>query len=929
MDDTQYAELGARLADKAVSVTIRGTDATDQIASFSSRGPSQRFELKPDLVAPGVEIRSTVPKSLYAPGEYRMSGTSMASPHVAGAAVLLRQLHPGQSPDAVRSALVGTAKPLTGTEPTTQGAGRLDVAAAAKAVLTATPATLSFGLADLSRPTIGGTRTLKVRNSGAHRITATLRTSGAARVSPAHVDIAAGGTATVAVTIDTRRPTADTEVSGRLTVTADSGPAITVPYLLIAQHLIVQAAPDPSDGHATVFVYSPVALGGPPAVTVTPPHGKTIKVTAVADHGNWYRVAVTGRSAGAYKVSAAATAATGQRLIGSDAFEVTPEDSRGHQWKPVGPNSESGDLTTTSGAPRQAVLTQTGKAGPWLTTDSGTTWSQLNRLPVSNGSGTVVIDTKRPDRWWYAVNSDAPPRTQGTILRTEDRGRTWQTLDVPDTHIAALVTDEQSRTLVAVTDAGLLVSSDAGDTWTASPTGVSGDVEWAAISGDDLYLATMDGIWVRSGVVSGAPGAARQVYESEDFDLRGLAADGSVVVAYDIRTGVVGSYDHGRTWSTLLAQPWVGANVRMSGGDVFLSAVHESWIGRNHGRTWSSIPNPADDAIPLDYDRWPDGSFTIAEQTAGLYRAAAAGTGYDRIGVQGGTVRDLAVTGNTLLAGTDYGVQRTKFPVSTPEWGASGNEGRFGESVGLVAVSPKNPQVVWKVREGSGNGSFYIYRSDDGGRTWEQKAAYAEKPTTLTIDPADAERVFVGYWTPVDAGLFATADNGATWKALHHDAYFDATIGDPHDPLRLWLGNAHGLYRSDDGGATVTKVADGSVSTIELDGSRLLVGGDGIRVSTDGGRTFRTADTGGLPTRVSDLIRVGKTLYAATTRYVPNGIPRGGRGVLRSTDNGRTWANISTGLQNLDTTKLAASPDGAYLYVGTISGGVHRLKLRR
>ncbi|MGW5277327.1 hypothetical protein ACWEQP_33320 [Streptomyces sp. NPDC004044] len=51
--------------------------------------------------------------------------------------------------------------------------------------------------------------------------------------------------------------------------------------------------------------------------------------------------------------------------------------------------------------------------------------------------------------------------------------------------------------------------------------------------------------------------------------------------------------------------------------------------------------------------------------------------------------------------------------------------------------------------------------------------------------------------------------------------------------------------------------------------------------------------------------------------------------MLRSTDNGRTWVNISTGLQNLDTTKLAASPDGAYLYVGAVSGGVHRLKLRR
>jgi subtilisin family serine protease len=929
MDTGQYEELSARLADKPVSITIRGTDATDQIASFSSRGPSLRFGLKPDLVAPGVEIRSTVPKSLYAPGEYRMSGTSMASPHVAGAAVLLRQLHPGQSPAAVKSALVGTAKPLTSTEPTTQGAGRLDVAAAAHAVLTATPATLSFGLADLSRQTIGGTRTVTLNNTGTHRLTATLKTSGAAQVSPRRVDVAAGGTATITVTIETGRPTSDTEVSGRLSVTPDRGPAITVPYLLVARHLIVQASPDPSDGHSTMFVFSPATLNGPPTVTVTPPHGKATTVTAVLDHGTWYRADVTGRSAGAYKVSVSATAATGQRLIGSGAFEVTPEDSRGNRWKPVGPNSEGGDLTIAPGAPKQAVLTQYRKAGPWLTTDSGATWSQLNRLPVSGGSGTVIIDAKRPDRWWYAVNGYAPPMMQGRILRTQDRGRTWQTLDVPDSHITALVTDEQTHTLIAVTDAGLLVSTDTGDTWTAYPAGVSGDVTGAAVSGDDLYLATENGIWVRSGVVSGTPGPARQVYDSNGGEIRALVADGSVVAAYVGETGVVGSYDHGRTWSTLLELPIYGTGLKISGGDVLLATSQGSWLGRNHGRTWSSISTPLPRVIPLDYDHWADGSITMSAETAGLYRATAAGTGYRRIGVQGGTVYDLAVTGNTLLAATEYGVQRTELPVSTPEWGASGNEGRTGERVSLIAVSPQNPKVVWKVRYSDWVDSFYISRSDDGGSTWEQKAVFSEKPQTLTIDPADPNRVLVGFWSLAGPGLFATADNGTTWKALHHDAQFDTVIGDPHNPLRLWLGNTQGLYRSDDGGATVTKVAEGSVSAIKLDGTRLLVGGAGVRVSTDGGRTFRTADTGNLPTRVSDLTRVGSTLYAATTRYSANGLPKGGRGVLRSTDNGLTWVNISTGLQNLDATKLAASPDGSYLYVGTISGGVHRLKLRR
>ncbi|WP_124279935.1 hypothetical protein [Streptomyces sp. ADI93-02] len=73
---------------------------------------------------------------------------------------------------------------------------------------------------------------------------------------------------------------------------------------------------------------------------------------------------------------------------------------------------------------------------------------------------------------------------------------------------------------------------------------------------------------------------------------------------------------------------------------------------------------------------------------------------------------------------------------------------------------------------------------------------------------------------------------------------------------------------------------------------------------------------------------MGRTLYAATTTHRPNGLLRGGRGVLRSTDDGRTWGSVSAGLQNLDATSLAASSDGSALYVGTIDGGVHRMAVR-
>lgn len=340
------------------------------------------------------------------------------------------------------------------------------------------------------------------------------------------------------------------------------------------------------------------------------------------------------------------------------------------------------------------------------------------------------------------------------------------------------------------------------------------------------------------------------------------------------------------------------------------------------------MATPSRAAVPVDYDRWADGSVTVSGEQDGIYRGAADGTGYRRIGVQGQTVLDLAVSDGHLLAATDSAVYRTALPVAGPEWGRSGGEGMRGVTVPQLATSAKEPKVIWKVRR-TAFGAFTVERSADGGATWKKRGTSAEVPTALLVHPADPNRVMVSFRSLLGQGLFATSDGGTTWKNLYHERSFDTIVGDPADPLRLWLGNRSGLYRSDDGGVTVTRVADGPVTAIDLDGRRLVIGGENVRVSTDGGRTFRTADTGALAIHVSDLLRVGDTYYAATASSGASGLLQGGRGVLRSTDRGRSWHNISTGLQNTDTTKLAASPDGRTLYVGTLDGGVHRLGLRR
>lgn len=112
------------------ALAVGAVDEENRIATFSSRGPSRWDEIKPEVVAPGVKVRSAYPGGGYAWG----TGTSMAVPHVAGAAALLLQADPSLSPDAIEAILTRTARPL-GTAPNnTTGWGLLDVYVAALGV---------------------------------------------------------------------------------------------------------------------------------------------------------------------------------------------------------------------------------------------------------------------------------------------------------------------------------------------------------------------------------------------------------------------------------------------------------------------------------------------------------------------------------------------------------------------------------------------------------------------------------------------------------------------------------------------------------------------------------------------------------------------------------------------------------------------------
>jgi subtilisin family serine protease len=155
-----YATNGGTSGLSVSTVAFQAGNVPDVVIGFSSRGPGVGNVLKPDIAAPGVNILSQG----YTPGATgearhlgfgQVSGTSMASPHVAGAAALLRQLHPNWSNAYIKSALMSTSKytdiyvdqaQTIPAQPLDIGAGRLDLTNAADPGVILDPPSLSYGL---------------------------------------------------------------------------------------------------------------------------------------------------------------------------------------------------------------------------------------------------------------------------------------------------------------------------------------------------------------------------------------------------------------------------------------------------------------------------------------------------------------------------------------------------------------------------------------------------------------------------------------------------------------------------------------------------------------------------------------------------------------------------------------------------------------
>jgi subtilisin family serine protease len=203
----------------------------DVIASFSSTGPTPiSLEQKPDVTAPGVDILSSLPRNTWSAHDW--SGTSMAAPHVAGAAAVLKQRHPTWTVAQIKSALASTGDPVHavgGAEVATtrEGGGRIDLPRADNPLIFTDPVGLSFGLVKVGET---ATQTLGVTDAGGGPAPWTVT------VAPQSAPV--GATLTAAPTVVPGTP-----VTVTLTVAADAAEGTSTGFVTLTRGTDVRRVP--------------------------------------------------------------------------------------------------------------------------------------------------------------------------------------------------------------------------------------------------------------------------------------------------------------------------------------------------------------------------------------------------------------------------------------------------------------------------------------------------------------------------------------------------------------------------------------------------------------------------------------------------------------------------------------------------------------
>ncbi|NPC83547.1 hypothetical protein HPC49_35655, partial [Pyxidicoccus fallax] len=307
------------------------------------------------------------------------------------------------------------------------------------------------------------------------------------------------------------------------------------------------------------------------------------------------------------------------------------------------------------------------------------------------------------------------------------------------------------------------------------------------------------------------------------------------------------------------------SNVAMRRGhpeDFFVGATFGAVISRDSGQTWRWICPEA-----MGYAGWRPSEF--------LWREA-------------GDI--MAATGSALLRSPDGGCSWNTHPYFKDTW------------VSAVAAHPTDDRILYASTHKT-NIANGVYRSGDGGETWEPTSLMRKglKLFAVRVSPADPRRIYAsGEGDEGKLLFFRSEDAGDTWAEIEHPLpallrpyELVVTVADPVSADTVWVrvlaqGYTY-LMRSDDGGRTLVQVYELDDQFINMD---LSADGSTVWVGTLN-YFFRGPRTGplqklGLPTGNACVLRDGETLYGCGSTWLHDWA------LARSRDQGTTWEPLFT-----------------------------------
>jgi photosystem II stability/assembly factor-like uncharacterized protein len=623
-------------------------------------------------------------------------------------------------------------------------------------------------------------------------------------------------------------------------------------------------------------------------------------------------------------------------------------------------------------------------AGGWgnvfKSTNGGGTWKDVTGEPWTRVTA-LAVNPMHP-RIVYAG-------TDRGIAKTTDGGHHWRMVNaglfkhetrherghrLAEGFLSTLIIDaHQPDTVYAVTDRGLFRTTNGGG-------------HWRVIGARALYYANCDncvrGPYGYPVAAAIDPQRAQTIYASWPG------------------TPVYKSNDAGDHWRPQ-SVPGTTAGFLALALDTHrpgtLYAAPLDWDQRglfksnDEGATWRIVGLRKQHVTSVMVDPNPAGN-VVAITAAGAFKSSDGGANWQAFG-KGAALRSGTVVTDPRSPETVYGAGEDGVAKSTDggrTWRSASN-GLVSTMIGSLVLASGSSKVLyagvwqgvfksanggrtWRLTNGgmvkrsvlalaAGTDAVYagtlgsgIFKSLDGGRTWRpvNTGLTARIVQALAIDPREPSTVYVvsntssQYAMGNGGTIFKTVDGGASWRAIIEPKNVQTVAVDPHQENIVFAGTTRGLFRSSDGGDNWELVATApgaptplgklhvsnpdTFQTIAFDpvDPRIVYAGirtRGILKSSDGGKTWVKANTGLTNKAVSALAvdpRDPRIVYVSTGAYYAGT----GGGVFRSTNGGRSWHRFGRGLSATGVAVFAIDPAGRTIYAGTGGDGVVDFRLR-